>query len=158
MKSKLIAACAIGALALILVPLTVSAAGPTTVSVQVTTGTTILAPAAVTVPSGFPGQTTTSPNATVSWWSNETGKVVSAQLDGALTGTNPVHTIAASDVEVSSPTYAWGTLDAVRPVANIADVSGGTIEGASSSTFNIRVHIPSAAADTYSNTLTWSVQ
>ncbi len=161
MKSTLIAACATGALALLLLPAAVLAVNPTPVSVTVTTGTTITAPAAFSIGSGFPGQTvTTVAPQDISWWSNETGKTLTVTLDTALTSPAS-NTIAQADVEFASsvaPYTGWVALNASRPVADIADVSGGTNEAQSAAQFDLRVNIPSAAAGTYSSTLTWTVQ
>jgi hypothetical protein len=165
MQSKLIAACATGALALLLLPLAASAANPTPVSVTVTTGTTITAPAAVDIGSGFPGQTVTSADQDVSWWSNEYPLQLSVELDSALTndqGTAPTGddtTIARGDVEVSSADYpTWTPLNVAQPVADVVDITAATRETQDQSVFNLRVNIPSATEGTYRSTMTWTVQ
>lgn len=165
MQSKLIAACATGALALLVLPMAASAANPTPVSVTVTTGTTITAPAAVDIGSGFPGQTVTSPDQDVAWWSNEYPLQLTVGLTSALTNdqntaaTGDDTTIARGDVEVSSVDYpAWAPLSAAQPVADVADVTTGTLETQSQSVFNLRVNIPSATEGTYRSTMTWTVQ
>ena len=157
---KLVATLAAGALVLAVAPSVFAAGldtGNTNVSVTVSEGTTITAPAAINVGSAFPGQTATSATQNLSWWSNQQNLQLSAKLDGALA--NGSNTIAADNVEISSADYAaWASLDQVRPVANIIDVAPATLEAASTSTFSVRVNVPSATEGTYAQTMTWTVE
>lgn len=158
MQRTLIGAVATGALAVLATAAVATAAGPTTVSATVSGGTTILAPGAVNIGSGYPGQTISN-SGSVSWWSNEAGKQIAAQLDGDLSdGALPTaHSISAADVKLTSPAHLTPSgLNNVSPVATIPSVST-TLEAPSSSGFTLTLLIPSAAEGTYTNTLTWSV-
>ena len=171
MKSRFISAAVAGAFVLMLSQIA-AAASPecsnanckTTVSVTVTEGTTIMAPAAVDMTSAFPGQVAMSVQQDLSWWSNENDRSLTVSLDGPLTNSVSHTTIAKSDVDVKSDDYlAWTALGSATPVADVIDVTdathvNGTIEDASTSHFTLRVRVPSATEGNYSTTMTWSVQ
>ena len=172
MKSRFISAAVAGALVLMLSQIAAASPGlvcdpstcKTAVSVTVTEGTTIMAPAAVDMTSAFPGQTATSAAQTVSWWSNEFPKSLTVSLDSALANSTDNTTIAKTDVQVSSVDYAtWVNLGVARPVAKVIDVNDavhghGTLESASSSQFTLRVNVPSATEGSYGAFMTRSVQ
>ena len=131
----------------------------TEVSVIVTEGTTLTAPAVVAVGSGFPGQTVDSASQTVTWWSNQEDLHLTVQMDGDLENAVDETTIAASNVSVSSSDYTDETaIDTAQPVADIADVSEATLEDESSESFNLHVFIPSATEGTYTGYMTWTVE
>jgi hypothetical protein len=160
MKSRLIVALASGALALTMIPAAASAAPPTTgVDVVVSAGTTIYAPAAFRIGSGFPGQTVGAANVqTVEWLSNEYPLYLTAQLSDLVGVTTSTNTIDASDVHYWAGSTDHGSLDTVQNVAQFLDVSDGTLESRSSQDFTLRVFIPSVNADDYFGTLTFGVE
>lgn len=180
MKSRLITALAIGALAAGLLPGVASAApdlscafenpvdscsGATGVVVEVTTGTTLEAPAEIDMTAAFPGQIATSNEVNFTYWSNEGGKTISGVLDGNFVrdnqGGGDATTIDSDNVEVSSPDYgnysSWYVFDTVRPIEDIVDVQAATDEDGKTATLKLRVHIPSATEGHYNATMTWSL-
>ena len=116
------------------------------------TGTVIFAPAAIDIGSGFPGQTVTSAEATVSWVSTETTKDLMVTLDGPLSdGATPTpHTIATSNVWFSAFGAAFQQMLTALKVADLDHAP-------QSADFHVRVTVPSAPAGTYGGTITWSV-
>jgi hypothetical protein len=115
------------------------------------TGTVIFAPAAIDFGSGFPGQTVTSAEATVSWVSTDTTMDLMVTLDGPLSdGATPTpHTIATSNVWFSAFGAAFQQMLTALKVADLSATP--PVE------FRLRVTVPSAPAGTYSGTITWSV-
>lgn len=173
MKSRLITALAIGALAIGMLPAVASAdntGDAQNVTVTLIEGTTVVADASVAFGSGgYPGQWVNTPDETVQFWSNDDNAAIKAQI-GAFTGVNHGKSIAANNVNMDvvaisgDPTpdaigiandKAVGGGSAVTAVT--VDYSGETSEVAYSFDYNLDLEIPSAPADDYSATLTWTV-
>ena len=169
MKSRLFVALASGALVLAMVPAVASAApnaqgNTTVVDVNVTAGTTIYAPAAFRIGSGYPGETVGSANVQqVQWYSNEYPLYLTAQLSDLVGIGAPANTIDAKNVHYWAGVVDKGSLDAVRSVVQFTNVAGdtdtnGTLEARSTQDFALRAFIPSANADDYVGTLTFAVE
>jgi hypothetical protein len=178
MKSKLIALGAAGALMMALIPVAAAAndiGSTTVVSVTVSEGTTIFAPAAFSIGTGIPGVTVTSSRQVVEWYSNATAtKYLGVILANLANGGS---SIPAADVKMalsisSTPTYgAYAALDTstklsmvpkmgagctTTPGVDYADVCpSGDTRG--SEGFLLQLLIPTVPANTYSGTMTFSV-
>lgn len=199
MKSRLVTAIAIGALAAAALPGVASAApdlscavdnantcaAETQVTITVTEGTTIVAPGLVSIGSAFPGQMATSEPQDISWWSNQQGMTIFADLDsdpfidnGAEGANNNIKDVdeasfAEDNVEIGSNDgsyYDVDPFDEMRPfntadrgpdtkAVPIQDITffGPTIESASTGQFQLEVHVPQATEGNYEAWMTYTV-
>lgn len=188
MKSRLITALAIGALAAGMLPGVASAdpglsceldaqttcVGATAITVTVTEGTTIIAPASVAIGSAFPGQMVTSGPQSISWWSNQQGMTIFADLvadpfyDADNDDVKDVDEVSFAEANVElgsddSHLYDVSAYDEMRafgvapvPVQDI-EFDGSTDESASSGHFKLEVHVPQATEGTYEAAITYTV-
>jgi hypothetical protein len=89
----------------------------------------------------------------VDWLSTEAGSTITVTLDGALSD-GLSHSISAADVSLLKTDGVTdtmvGTLEATRVVKDITTWSDSQM-------FKLQVHVPSAAAGTYTGTLTFDV-
>ncbi len=158
----------------------------TTITIKVDLGSTLFVPASISINGGtsydpiasplvgggtiasvgvantvgfFPGQTVKSLDQNMYYYSNESNKNVKATLTN-LVGTNSANVIAAGDVSLSNDAAAtWEPMGSSPVVvSDIPDRVGATDESATLQAFSLKVFIPSAAADTYTATMTWTVQ
>ena len=182
---KLITLAAAGMLLVAMLPATASAATGDTncngnggsdcvtgVTLVVTIGTTIYAPADFTIGTGFPGQVVTSALQTVEWLSNDTGLDLAAQLsDMTCTVTSGTCVNAGTNQLIDNEDFglivgagsenAFGStplfVHALAVTgAEKTDLADG--DAADSQDFNIVAHVPSVHDGDYTGTLTFSVQ
>ena len=117
-------------------------------------GTTLTAPTAIPIGSGFPGQTVTSAAYPVSWLSTEIGKRVTAVMTADASDGAGAHDLRRR-YRRSSPTN--GTTDTViGPLSTAQDVATIT-SAAGSQLIKLRLRIPSAVAGTYTVSLRFDV-
>ncbi len=126
---------------------------PGTSAAVLVLGTTLTAPTAISIGSGFPGQTVTSAAYPVSWLSTEIGKRVTAVLTAdASDGAGDA--ISATDIVLITTN---GTTDTViGPLSTAQDVAIIT-SAAGSQLIKLRLRVPSAVAGTYTVSLRFDV-
>lgn len=196
MKSRLITALAIGALTVGLLPGVASASGnlacevdnaandcikQTEVTVTVSEGTTIVAPALVSIGTAFPGQMATSEAQNLSWWSNQQGMTIFADLetdpfidednDNVKDVDEP--SFAEDNIELASNDSSYyssvaydtfmpfneldrGPASLAVPVQDVV-FAGATLESASTGSFKLEVHVPQATEGNYEAWMTYTV-
>ena len=123
-------------------------------------GTVIFAPASFSVGEGFPGQSVTSDQRTVEWYTTgSSAELVVSMVDGMSDGGSPTpNTISGSSifllVKQAEEFIEVGALNVAQKVADLSPT--GTEPG--SQLLRIRVDVPSVPGGTYSGTLTFSVR
>jgi hypothetical protein len=187
MKSRLITAIAIGALAAGLLPGVASAApnlsctfegsedcaAETEVNVTVTEGTTIIVDGLISVGSAFPGQKVTSEPADIEWWSNQEGMTIFANMDadpfqddgagGGVAGNHErdgeevVFDMDNVELDTSDSDYSNAVFGSGALPLQDVQFNGATDETSDTGTFTLTVHVPQVDEGDYVAFMTYTV-